>query len=221
MSGQAFAVSVCVAGAVFCWLRPRAGRGGCTWKWLSWRPGRAASTDAWTLAAELAALMRAGATPLRAWQLAVPEERSDPVARRLRRALASIEAGSTPSAALASTAPARGPDPLAALRAAWHLADRAGAAAAPLLDTVARAGRAGQDASRARDAALAAPIATARILGALPVLGLLLGHAIGADPLQVLTGTGPGRVSLGVGMVCAVVGWRWTRALVRRATGSA
>ncbi len=64
---------------------------------------------------------------------------------------------------------------------------------------------------------MAAPAATARVLVALPLLGLALGMAVGADPLHVMTSTRAGQVSAVTGAVAAATGWWWTRWLLRRA----
>ena len=65
-------------------------------------------------------------------------------------------------------------------------------------------------ANRHRDAtraALAGPQTTAAVLAALPVAGMLMGAAMGASPLALLTGGGIGGVLLvaGTALVCAGV----------------
>jgi tight adherence protein B len=66
-------------------------------------------------------------------------------------------------------------------------------------------------------AGLAEPRATALVLAALPVLGLILGTALGADPLHWLLGSAPGRLVLVAGLALEAVGtwwsWRITAAL--------
>lgn len=58
-------------------------------------------------------------------------------------------------------------------------------------------------------AALAGARATAAILAALPVLGIVLGELIGAHPLRFLLGGGLGAVLLvlGTGLIAAGLGW--------------
>jgi tight adherence protein B len=47
------------------------------------------------------------------------------------------------------------------------------------------------------------------VLAGLPVLGLLLGQAVGADPWHVLTAHAAGQLLLvvGTGLVCAGLAW--------------
>jgi tight adherence protein B len=66
-------------------------------------------------------------------------------------------------------------------------------------------------------AAIAAPRASAMLLAGLPVLGLLMGSGIGADPWGVLTTTGVGQLLLVLGVGLEVAGVAWSGRLVRRA----
>lgn len=73
--------------------------------------------------------------------------------------------------------------------AVWRLAERTGAPAADLVERIERDARA-QDRARASAAAQAAGAqATALLLAALPLGGIALGYAIGADPLRILLHT--------------------------------
>ena len=60
-------------------------------------------------------------------------------------------------------------------------------------------------------AGLAEPRATAVVLAGLPLLGLVMGTALGADPLAWLLGTVAGRSVLALGVLLEVVGawWAW------------
>jgi tight adherence protein B len=100
-------------------------------------------------------------------------------------------------------------DGLARLASAWELAERHGMGLAELVDAV----RADLDA-RLRiggelRAQLAGPRATAAVLAGLPMLGVVLGEGVGADPLRVLVDTGVGQMLLVVGtaLVCAGTAW--------------
>lgn len=186
---------------------------------------------------DLAALVRAGLPPATAWRHAVQElggveQGGDVVALRLRAAADLVVSGRSPLPALRSPpAPPvafasgrrtrradEGADRLlGSLAASWGVHERTGAAVADLLDTLARALRDEREGQLSRRAALAAPTATARVLVALPLLGVLLGEVVGARPVAVLVGTGAGRVSALVGLVCAVTGVLWTRRLLRAA----
>jgi len=76
--------------------------------------------------------------------------------------------------------------------------------------------------ARTRDelaVALAGPRASARVLAGLPVLGLLMGAGIGADPWTVLTTTPVGTALLVAGCGLEAAGLTWTRRLTERAAG--
>jgi len=59
--------------------------------------------------------------------------------------------------------------------------------------------------------------ATAQVLAWLPLLGLVLGVALGANPVAVVLGGGVGTLAAGVGLVLVLLGRGWTRALLARA----
>ncbi|KQS68621.1 type II secretion system F family protein [Modestobacter sp. Leaf380] len=65
--------------------------------------------------------------------------------------------------------------------------------------------------------AVAGPRASGVVLAGLPVLGLLMGAGVGADPWRVLTTTGTGTLLLVAGVGLEVAGLAWTGRLVRRA----
>lgn len=190
----------------------------------SWRRRRRGpGTDVAAVAAELATLTRGG-LPLAVALGAVAQEATrvdDEVARVLGRVAAAAAAGE-PVASLLRTggggAGGRGAGELAVLAATVRVHERTGAPVADLLDRAAAGLRADADARLARRSALAAPLATARVLVGLPPAGLLLGFAVGADPIAVLTGTGAGRAAALLGLGAAVAGWWWSRRLVRAAS---
>ena len=68
---------------------------------------------------------------------------------------------------------------------------------------------------------LAGPSTSAALLAGLPVLGLLMGQGMGADPLTVLTGTTAGGVALVAGAALTAVGVVWTRRIVNAARAAA
>lgn len=141
--------------------------------------------------------------------LAVRQSRHDrlpQVLRRLRR-----RPGGTGSATAGAL-----PGAIAACRLTHELG-------APLAEVLQRCAEGLTEAGHARAAravALAGPRATARLLGWLPVLGLLLGAGIGADPVAVLLGGGLGSACLVAGAALMVAGRRWVVAL-ERAAGAA
>ena len=67
---------------------------------------------------------------------------------------------------------------------------------------------------------LAEPRATALVLAGLPALGLMLGAALGADPLSWLSGSGLGRLVLAGGLALEALGvlWSWRIAVSLEAT---
>ncbi|GGM64997.1 hypothetical protein GCM10012275_39390 [Longimycelium tulufanense] len=64
---------------------------------------------------------------------------------------------------------------------------------------------------------MAGPRATAAVLAALPLLGLLLGEAIGAGPWHILSETAPGQILLAIGACLACAGLIWTAHLTGKA----
>jgi len=103
------------------------------------------------------------------------------------------------------------------LAAAWFVAGEVGAPLAGALRNHARALRMLVHVQREVATALAAPVATARMVLALPSVGLIFGTLLGFDTLGVLVGTpiGWGCVAVGGGLI--VVAVRWNRRLVRSA----
>lgn len=147
----------------------------------------------------VAAALRSGATPAAAWTagLAVPVRGSVPYVTDLAPA--------------GATAPAR------AVVAAAQVADELGAPLAGVLDRVAEALAADDEAAADVAAAVAGPRASARVLGWLPVLAALLGAALGADLVGAVRRGGLPAAAIVAGMVLTVVGRAWSAALIRRA----
>jgi tight adherence protein B len=75
---------------------------------------------------------------------------------------------------------------------------------------VAASARAAEDVRVELEGQLAGPRATARVLAALPLVGLGLGIMLGSDPLSWLLTTVPGRLCFGTGAVLTTVGMWWT-----------
>ena len=172
--------------------------------------------DVAALMTEVAARLRVGAAVHEAWRAAIERARSggDDTLR--------LESH---GATLVPTLPVGGPRrrsaalaaQVAAMRAATRLADRVGAPLADVLercaDGVAAAGRA----ESARRVALAGPASTARLLSGLPVVGLALGAALGADPMSAVLDGGIGTGAALGGLVLLALGHRWTAVLVAQA----
>jgi tight adherence protein B len=112
----------------------------------------------------------------------------------------------------------QGPD-YACLAKAWSLSRRHGLPLADLLDAVRRDISARARFAARTDATMSGPRASAAVLSALPTLGLLLGEAMGAAPLHMLTGTSAGRTLMVVGAAFVLAGVAWSARLT--STGAA
>ncbi|MFJ3335237.1 type II secretion system F family protein [Streptomyces sp. NPDC086766] len=131
--------------------------------------------------------------------------------------LAAARFGGDVPGALALAARQPGAEGLRGLAACWRVAVDRGAGLAAGLDRLEGALRAERDQRADLRAQLAGARATALMLAGLPVLGLLLGTAMGADPLRVLLHTGAGLGCLVVGGAFEAVGLWWALRIVRRA----
>ncbi|WP_295013382.1 type II secretion system F family protein [uncultured Microbacterium sp.] len=101
--------------------------------------------------------------------------------------------------------------------AAWNIATTVGA---PLGEALRAIAAALDGASEIRDeiaVALAEPAGTARLMLWLPLVGLLLGTALGFDTVHVLLTRPAGWVCLAAGAGLLLCARLWTRALIRRA----
>ena len=105
------------------------------------------------------------------------------------------------------------PDALAAAR----LSDELGAPLAGVLERIASAVAADEEADGERRAALAGPRSTAQVLAWLPLLGVALGALLGADPVAVVLSGGLGTASAVLGAAMLLLGRGWTAALLARA----
>ncbi|WP_240979525.1 type II secretion system F family protein [Streptomyces sp. HNM0574] len=121
--------------------------------------------------------------------------------------------------ALRAAARAPGAGGLLGAAACWQVAVEGGAGLAEGLDRVAAALRAERDQREDLRAQLAGPRSTAVVLALLPAFGLLLGSAMGADPLRVLLHSPAGLVCLAVGGALEWAGLAWVARLVRSAEG--
>ncbi|MEU0069567.1 type II secretion system F family protein [Streptomyces sp. NPDC006332] len=131
--------------------------------------------------------------------------------------LAAARFGGDVPGALATAARQPGAEGLRGLAACWRVAVNQGAGLADGLDRLEGALRADRDQRADLRAQLAGARSTAVMLAGLPALGLLLGTALGADPLHVLLHTGPGLGCLLVGAVLEGVGMWWATRIVRGA----
>lgn len=185
--------------------------------WAARRRRRQASgtKDLVAVVVEAGALLRAGAQPAEAWATVLRVPACGPVPT-VEQLLAVVSSG----------ARRRRPVPgelvrVRAVVAAARVAHELGAPLATVLDEIATAVVADAEAEAELAAALSGPRASVRVLLGLPALGLLLGAALGADPVGVLVGGGLGTMSGALGVALVAAGWWWTRALLGRARRAA
>jgi tight adherence protein B len=158
----------------------------------------------------LAVLTGAGIPAASAWRHASAEGGLDAIVDGLESAQDLPER----IAALAGSASAEERSAWSVLAAIWAVATESGAALAPALQRTAEVLRHLAQSAREVDTALAGPVATSRIVMALPLVGLLVGLILGFDVVAVFA-TVPGAVCLLGGAGLIVIGVRWNRGLIR------
>lgn len=104
------------------------------------------------------------------------------------------------------------------IAAVLHVAERTGAPVAVALRALARALRRSAASDRAVRVALAGPRASARVVLALPLLGLALASAWGAGAIEVLVRTPAGWACSVAAVLLVGAGRSWTARLVHEAT---
>lgn len=184
--------------------------------WLRHRRRAHAERNARAVAAAcqlLVGLLRVGHVPSAALTIAA---RDAPV---LAEAAALLGIGSEAAPALHRLGTGPGMSGLAELGAAWQVAERTGASLTATLDALADRLTARRAVEQVVAAELAAPRATGRLLAVLPVAGLVLGYALGGDPLAFLTGSLAGRLSLAAGVTLGCAGVLWTERIADREGG--
>ncbi|WP_150307007.1 type II secretion system F family protein [Planctomonas psychrotolerans] len=105
-----------------------------------------------------------------------------------------------------------------ALAVAWAVATKSGAPLARSLTALADSFRSVAQIERDLAVALAGPVATARMVLALPAVGILFGTVLGFDTLRVLFATPLGSGCLLLGAALMVAAGAWNRHLIRAAT---
>ncbi|MFF3458632.1 type II secretion system F family protein [Streptomyces sp. NPDC002730] len=129
--------------------------------------------------------------------------------------LAAARFGGDVPQALREAARQPGADGLAGVAACWRVAVDSGAGLAAGLDRLEAALRAEWDQRQELRAQLAGAWSTVVLLAVLPLVGLAMGWALGADPLGVLLHTAPGLVCLVVGGLLEAAGFCWAMRIVR------
>ncbi|WP_036318596.1 type II secretion system F family protein [Microbacterium indicum] len=159
----------------------------------------------------LAVLLQGGASPAAAWRHLAGT--GDAVAVRVAERQ---DGGATLVEAIARESDA-GEAAWGDVAAAWAVAETVGA---PLADTLRSVAASLRDAGELRDdvaVALAEPLASARLMMWLPLLGVVVGVGLGMDPLGVLFTTPVGIACLVGGLGLTLAARAWTRRLVRAA----
>ncbi|WP_438490507.1 type II secretion system F family protein [Streptomyces sp. S186] len=132
--------------------------------------------------------------------------------------LAAARYGGDVPGALRAAARQPGAEGLTGAAACWQAAVEGGAGLARGLERIAAGLAAQRDQREELRAQLAGPRATALMLALLPVGGLLMGGALGADPLGVLLHTPAGWGCLAVGGLLEWGGVAWTARIVADAS---
>ena len=157
------------------------------------------------VAQQVSVLLAAGVAPASAWSYLDGVDDIAGVAQRGGNVADALQRGGT------------SPTESSAWRgfgAAWRVATSAGAPLAPTLERFATSLRSLADAQREADVALAGPVATTRLVMALPVVGVLFGMVLGFNTIGTLLTTGPGIACLVLGAALLLAGSRWNRRLV-------
>jgi tight adherence protein B len=165
---------------------------------------------------------RSAAELLAALRLVVAEVTAGASAEAALRAAAELDTSRATTYRAAADALREGGDAGAVLAAdrelrgfgsAWTVAAVTGAPVAAVLERVAADVSARREHDAAVSAALAGPRSSAAVLAALPVLGILLGLGMDADPLGFLLGNPAGQLVCLAGVGLDVAGLLWTRRL--------
>lgn len=185
------------------------------------RPTPARRADSWRRASielcqALSAELAAGRTPGEALTRATTAvDFPDPEA--LRPAIAAARDGGDVSTALTAAAPTQGGEGLRRLAACWDVSVTVGAGMSALVERVGSTLRAAEAHRQDVAAQLAGPRTTARMLAALPALGLLMAGALNMHPLDFLFGGIPGLLCLLAGTALDICGLWWTNQMATQA----
>jgi tight adherence protein B len=183
----------------------------------------------------LAAELRSGRLPRDALARAVgglgpdvigwePSERptlvAAPVVESLLRPVgAAARVGGDVSAVLRQQALLPGAHMLGWLAACWTVSEQHGSGLADAATRIARTAQVEREQRAEVQSELSAARATARLLAVLPLVGIGLGHAMGADVVGVLLGGPLGAALVTASVALLVSGLAWVDALAARATG--
>ncbi|BDE16873.1 MULTISPECIES: type II secretion system F family protein [Mycobacterium] len=177
------------------------------------RRSRSAAAEGRALEASLEVLvgeLRVGAHPVHAFDVAA-DESGGPVSRAMRAVAARARLGADVPAGLRAAGQTSAlPAQWERIAVFWQLAGEHGLAISTLMRAAQRDVAERQRFSAKVVSGLAGARATAAILAGLPVLGMLLGQLIGAQPLRFLCGGGVGGWFLVAGVVLLCCGLLWS-----------
>ncbi|MEU9082451.1 type II secretion system F family protein [Streptomyces sp. NPDC048357] len=161
--------------------------------------------------------LRAGAQPGQALTAAMRRTVAVPGGPGAAEAgvLAAAAFGGDVPGALRQAAKEPGAQGLAGMAACWRVSVDGGAGLAAGLDRLEGALRAERDRQESLRAQLAGARSTVLVLALLPLVGLLIGTGLGADPLRVLLHTPMGWGCLLAGGLLETLGLLWCRRIVR------
>ncbi len=160
-----------------------------------------------------AALLHGGVPTANVWRVLGEEPGAPPELVAIARRIAE---GHSSAAALAAGS---GPE-WRVLASAWSLAERSGSPVAWILERIASSLGSLEKLAGRRSVLLAGPRATIRLVGALPVVALVMGALLGFDPLSVVLS--PAGALLGVvGGALLVIGMYWAKRLTDRLAATA
>ncbi|QPK83403.1 type II secretion system F family protein [Corynebacterium qintianiae] len=160
--------------------------------------------------------LEAGSSLAQSWERAarhLPEECPAPLAKEIHQLISAARTGADPQDVLAA-----GSSPeLGEVAALWALAINRGLPMAALLNRARGRIDAAQRHRAATEAALAGPKTTAAVLSLLPLAGVAMGSAMGANPLGLLAGGGVGGWLLVTGTALVCAGFLTCQHIIRRA----
>ncbi|WP_405790012.1 type II secretion system F family protein [Streptomyces sp. NBC_00029] len=161
--------------------------------------------------------LRAGSQPGQALTAALRRTAAGPGGPGAAEAgvLAAAAFGEDVPGALRQAAREPGADGLAGMAACWRVSVDGGAGLAAGLERLEGALRAERDRQESLRAQLAGARSTVVVLALLPLVGLLIGTGLGADPLRVLLHTPMGWGCLLAGGVLEALGLLWCGRIVR------
>ncbi|MFI0978386.1 type II secretion system F family protein [Streptomyces sp. NPDC021093] len=161
--------------------------------------------------------LRAGSQPGQALCAAVAD--TGVLGDAAAEVLAAARFGGDVPEALYRAAREPGADGLVGVAVCWQVSVGSGAGLASGLDRLEAALRAERDRREQLRARLAGAWSTVALLAVLPVVGVLIGSAMGADPLRVLLHTPLGLGCLVAGGLLEAGGLLWARRIVRTGAG--